>query len=444
MYGNLMMYFRPEDTLPMETLGQCPVCSQPLDQLSSLNRIDIDAIYLHDLAPGSEIIMCGCGLVLQRRRLAQKGWADYNEAFPTDGKTGWDKDGFRFEPELNNLTHYCGNQAAVLDVGCGFGELTKLLKDRGYQAEGTDIRKSALDYGRKAHGLVLHQGFYNAKTAQAMGCRFDAIISVHAFEHFHDPLATLQAMRLNLRDGGFVFLTVPDTEPFRDPDKSLGTKPQTDTGNRKDTGANNGPNGPIVDGMPFDFFTSGHPFYYDRITLGYILKRCGFDLVTIERGNDNVSERPVLRAIAKKGTGTRADPAPPKACYDFKDLTAFQSAFIRRRETAILANLGFNKATIVAVYGAWLYGQLTVGALSQGGHKVALVVDSDPGKWGHLLAGHLIKDPQELKQRPEIQAVVVTSIGAFEPIQNHIRGMGLGELPIFSIAGGIIRKKHAG
>ena len=126
------------------------------------------------------------------------------------------------------------------------------------------------------------------------------------------------------------------------------------------------------------------------------------------------------------------------------NLTAFQAAFIRRRETAILGNLGFNKATIVAVYGAWLYGQLTVGALSQGGHRVALVVDSDPGKWGHLLAGHLIKDPQELKQRPEIQAVVVTSIGAFEPIQNHIRGMGLGELPIFSIAGGIIRKKHAG
>jgi hypothetical protein len=72
-------------------------------------------------------------------------------------------------------------------------------------------------------------------------------------------------------------------------------------------------------------------------------------------------------------------------------------------------------------------------------------VDSDPGKWGHLLAGHPIQAPEELKANSSLGAVVIASIGGFEPIKNQIRRqLGLKTIPLLSIAGGIIRKKHAG
>ena len=414
MYGNLMMYFHPQDSLPMETLAHCPLCGEHLVPSAT---IDTRMIYLHDLAPGSEIVMCnGCGVVLQQRRLATMGWECYNEAFSSDGQAKWDHDTYRFEPELAALAQYCEDHAVVLDVGCNFGELTKLLCDKGYAAEGTDIRAAALHYGRRTYGLTLHEGFYNMQTAQAIGTRFDAIISVHAFEHFHDPLAGLQAMRYNLKGSGLVFLTVPDTEPLAPP----------------------------TNRMPFDFFTSGHPFYYDRFTLEYLLKKAGFDVIAMNRNSDVVSERPVLRAIAKKRDVSDTDLTVPRPYYTTEDLIAFQTAFIRQREEAVLTNLALKNSTKVAVYGAWLYGLLTVKALDRKGHQVALVVDSDPDKWGHLLAGHVIRAPEEIKNNSSLGAVVITSIGGFEPIKHHIRRhLGLKSIPLLSIAGGIIRKKHA-
>jgi hypothetical protein len=103
------------------------------------------------------------------------------------------------------------------------------------------------------------------------------------------------------------------------------------------------------------------------------------------------------------------------------------------------------RPTTVTVYGAWLYGLLTVKALEGNGHKVAVVADSDPGKWGHLLAGHLIQAPEEIKKDPSVEVVVITSIGGFESIKNHIRQhLALKTLPVLSISGGIIRKRHAG
>ena len=415
MYGNLMMYFHPQDRLPMETLTHCPICAE---NLAHTTVFDTSSIYLHDLAPGSEIVMCnGCGVVLQRRRLAATSWEGYNEAFSSDGQTKWDHDTYRFEPELNALAQYCRNHAAILDVGCNFGELTKLLCDKGYAAEGTDIRASAIDYGRRTYGLPLHEGYYNMQTAQFIGDRFDAVISVHAFEHFHDPLACLQAMRFNLKYNGLVFLTLPDTEPLIPP----------------------------TNGMPFDFFTSGHPFYYDRFTLENILKQSGFDVLEIKRGFDPVSERPVLRAIAKKRDVGEPDFKARRPNYTAAALTEFQTTFIRQREEAILTNLALNAPTRVAVYGAWLYGLLTVKALGRNGHQIALVVDSDPGKWGHLLAGHIIRSQEELKQDSSLGAVAIASIGGFEAIKNQIRQHpGMQTVPLLSIAGGIIRKKHAG
>jgi len=202
---------------------------------------------------------------------------------------------------------------------------------------------------------------------------------------------------------------------------------------------------PPTNGMPFDFFTSGHPFYYDRRTLESILRKSGFDVIEISWGSDPVSERPVLRAIAKKREVGDADLKSPKVSYTTEALLDFQTGFIRQREEAILTNLALNAPIRVAVYGAWLYGLLTVKALERNGHQIALVVDSDPGKWGHLLAGHIIQSPEKLKQDPTLGAVVIASIGGFESIKSQILlHPEMQSLPLLSIAGGIIRKKHAG
>ncbi|MEW6667493.1 MAG: methyltransferase domain-containing protein [Thermodesulfobacteriota bacterium] len=415
MYGNLMMYFLPGEELTFQDLGRCPVCDADLAQAP---RIDTEAIYLHDLAPGSEVALCGgCGVVLQKKRLAECEWERYNDAFPSEGSVRWDQNPQRFDPELQAVRTHCPAGAAVLDVGCGFGEFAMILKEAGYAAEGIDIRSGALQYGREQFGLRLHAAFYNEEAARRLGERFDALVSIHAFEHFHDPRATLRAMHINLKEKGLVFLTVPDGEPLD----------------------------PSIDIMPFDFYTSGHPFYYDARVLGHILRTGGFEVVFIEKGFDAVSERPVLRAAGRKNGGSTACLPLSGNGPSAAEITRFQEAFILRREKEILRNLAFPRPMRVAVYGAWLYGLLTVRALERNGHCVAAVVDSDKGKWGHMLAGHPIQSPDTISKDPSVEAAVITSIGGYESIKNQIhRHLGLDALPLLSIAGGIIRKRHAG
>ncbi|WP_204106185.1 MULTISPECIES: class I SAM-dependent methyltransferase [Spirulina sp. CCY15215] len=97
----------------------------------------------------------------------------------------------------------------ILDGGCGLGEWTIFLGDRGFEVVGFDISQSTItrlqeifDDRQFVHGDIRQTDFENDT--------FDAYFSWGTFEHFENGLGDCirEAYRI-LKPGGFLFISVP-------------------------------------------------------------------------------------------------------------------------------------------------------------------------------------------------------------------------------------------
>ena len=94
-----------------------------------------------------------------------------------------------------------------LDVGCSTGFVVEAARDAGWEAIGTDLNPSAVEFG-KSRGLDLRTvalgdgGFEPAS--------FDAVSLFDVLEHLIDPREVVRACVGLLRPGGILFLYVPN------------------------------------------------------------------------------------------------------------------------------------------------------------------------------------------------------------------------------------------
>jgi 2-polyprenyl-3-methyl-5-hydroxy-6-metoxy-1,4-benzoquinol methylase len=94
-----------------------------------------------------------------------------------------------------------------LDVGCSTGFVVEAARDRGWQAIGTDLNPSAIEFGR-SRGLDVRTAAL--EDAGFEPGSFDAVSLFDVLEHLIDPVPTLRACARLLRPGGIVFLYVPN------------------------------------------------------------------------------------------------------------------------------------------------------------------------------------------------------------------------------------------
>jgi 2-polyprenyl-3-methyl-5-hydroxy-6-metoxy-1,4-benzoquinol methylase len=95
--------------------------------------------------------------------------------------------------------------ASLLDVGCGDGAKLIHMRDLGWDVEGVDTDRLAVELAR-ARNLVARVGTL-AEQRYPDG-RFDAVHMSHVIEHVHDPVALLaECHRILKPDGVLVVLT---------------------------------------------------------------------------------------------------------------------------------------------------------------------------------------------------------------------------------------------
>lgn len=97
----------------------------------------------------------------------------------------------------------------ILEVGCGVGTIVNWLGQKGYNACGSDISETAIDYGRRKYpGIEL-----TVESAQEL-CRqdgaFDAVLSFDVFEHLFDIDKHLQEVNRILKPGGYYLFQTPN------------------------------------------------------------------------------------------------------------------------------------------------------------------------------------------------------------------------------------------
>lgn len=108
---------------------------------------------------------------------------------------------------MNLLGQPHKNREKLLDIGCGTGEISLALRDRGFEPFGIDFSKTAIDIASKA-GL-------SCKHADLDDCipldnkSFDVVWAGDVMEHVFDPIGVFNEIHRVMKDDGEFYATVP-------------------------------------------------------------------------------------------------------------------------------------------------------------------------------------------------------------------------------------------
>ncbi len=145
----------------------------------------------------------GCGLPTRGGETGPPSYHDHRpqitQALPPLTRT-------RYEHLLGTLERYRSG-GRLLDVGCGGGFLVETAQALGWEAEGTEVSRAAVDFG-VSRGLRLHHGTLD--DVEFAAGAFDVVLMMEVIEHVPDPVALLRQIHGLLRPGGVLHLTTPN------------------------------------------------------------------------------------------------------------------------------------------------------------------------------------------------------------------------------------------
>jgi len=99
----------------------------------------------------------------------------------------------------------CGTKTgALLDVGCGRGELLSVAKKEGWDAWGTEISESFVNYAVKHFKVNARVGDIISMNLPSE--RFDAVTLVSVIQYLQKPLAALKEIHRVLKKDGVLYI----------------------------------------------------------------------------------------------------------------------------------------------------------------------------------------------------------------------------------------------
>lgn len=110
-----------------------------------------------------------------------------------------------FFKEIKNHT----NVKKILDAGCGVGQISKVLKEAGFEVTGIDISQQAINEARQNFSNV---EFIRSSIDSRLPFNnesFDAIYCTEVIEHVYDTDTAIQEMARVLKRGGVLFISTP-------------------------------------------------------------------------------------------------------------------------------------------------------------------------------------------------------------------------------------------
>ncbi len=101
-----------------------------------------------------------------------------------------------------------------LDVGCGGGNLSKLLCEMGFTGTGIDFSTRAIEVARTLMAVEIGDGRYrllvgDVRDLPADFARVDVVISFMVMEHVEDDLGFIRGIAQYVKPGGRIVLGVP-------------------------------------------------------------------------------------------------------------------------------------------------------------------------------------------------------------------------------------------
>ncbi|MBW1894158.1 MAG: class I SAM-dependent methyltransferase [Deltaproteobacteria bacterium] len=152
-----------------------------------------------------------------------------------------------------------GKGDVLLDVGCGRGRISDLVKDRFNQIIGLDISLTGLSLASKKMTAI--QSNLNQAAIPLKDQSVDAVVCLDVIEHLFDPLHLVEEAGRVLKDNGEFILSTPNTRFIGHISNLLfrGTAPKTS--------------------MDIEGYDGGHLHYFTFADLKEILTKSNFSIV---------------------------------------------------------------------------------------------------------------------------------------------------------------------
>lgn len=109
-----------------------------------------------------------------------------------------------------SVLKYIPSNKTILDVGCGSGYLSKLLKEKNNIVYGIDSSKEACEIAKQYIDKVICRDIEKIKKTIFKNEFFDIIIFSDILEHLKDPLIILKNFKKYLKDDGIIIISLPN------------------------------------------------------------------------------------------------------------------------------------------------------------------------------------------------------------------------------------------
>lgn len=95
----------------------------------------------------------------------------------------------------------------ALEIGAGSGWMLRALRERGWEAVGTERTAETAQTAAETSGGTVHAADLDTLADEQP---FDLIVMFHVLEHLEDPIGTLRSAAARLRPGGALVLGLPN------------------------------------------------------------------------------------------------------------------------------------------------------------------------------------------------------------------------------------------
>lgn len=113
------------------------------------------------------------------------------------------------DKEIRIIKNMVGDNASLMDVGCGTGWISNVWAQNGFEVTGLEPSTARRDHAREKYGLNVVSGYI--EDTEFDKC-FDIAVLRHVIEHFQDPGEVLKKIHETLKLDGIVMVVVPNID----------------------------------------------------------------------------------------------------------------------------------------------------------------------------------------------------------------------------------------
>lgn len=136
-------------------------------------------------------------------------FGDYYKKYSQDELTKayrWFKGWIRLIEQMYPIQN--GEDKKVLEVGCGIGAFSKILRDRGFTVSSSDISGFIISKAKKLQKGIDFK-VENIEKTRGRKSEYDLIFAFEVLEHLKDPKKSMKNLKKRLKEGGTLIFSSP-------------------------------------------------------------------------------------------------------------------------------------------------------------------------------------------------------------------------------------------